>query len=516
MLRGVPLSMTSLVVTMFLLSTSAHAANTVRIVLAGDSTVTEKQGWGIGFRELLTRDVELHNLARGGRSSKSFYDEGIWAECLKLKPDYILIQFGHNDEPGKGLARETDAKTTYYENMKRYVAEARSIGAKPVLITSLTRRQFREDGKIHSSLVPYVESVKRVASEENVPLIDLHARSIEYFEKLGAEAWHHLSTKKDDGKWDATHLNPAGSRAVAPLVADELKRAVPELALYLRSMVTVPEGSSIQAAIDAATPNTIIQIAPGRYEQRVRLPKEKSGLTLRGDDASKTIITIRRSARDIDPSTGKEVGTSESYTVLIEASDCVVEGITFENSAGEGAGQAVALRTTGDRNAFRNCRFLGNQDTLYVHQGRCCFKSCYIEGRVDFIFGRSTAVFENCHIHSKNGGYVTASASPPEQPFGLVFLRCKLTGDGKQAYLGRPWKPGAATAFIECELGDHIHPEGWKAWNETDNHKSARYVEYKNTGPGAKTDSRIAWSKQLTDEEAKQYTIENVLGEWRP
>jgi len=468
-------------------------------------------------------DVELHNLARGGRSSKSFYDEGIWAECLKLKPNYILIQFGHNDEPGKGAARETDAKTTYYENMKRYVAEARAAGAKPILVTSLTRRQFRDDGKIHSSLIPYVDSVKRVATEENVQLLDLHARSIEYFEPLGAEGWHHLSSIKEDGKWDATHLNPAGSRAVATLVRDELKKVVPELAMHFKSQIIVAQDGSgqfktIQAAVDSARPNTFIDIKPGTYAERVRVPKDKPAITLRGagEDASRTIITIKRSAKDIDTTTGKEVGTSESYTVLVQGDDFVASNLTFENTAGEGAGQAVALRTTGDRMSFRNCRFLGNQDTLYVHEGRDYFSNCYIEGRVDFIFGRATAFFENCQIHSKNGGYVTASASPPEQKFGLVFLHCKLTGDGAKAYLGRPWKPGAATAFIECELGDHILPEGWKVWNQTDNHKSARYVEYKNTSPGAKPESRVEWAKQLTDDEAKEYSRDNVLGDWKP
>lgn len=500
---------------------NANATEKIRVALAGDSTVTDKQGWGLGFAELVGDDVELHNLSKGGRSSKSFYDERLWAKCLELKPDYILIQFGHNDEPGKGLARETDASTTYYENMKRYVVEARGVGTKPILVTSLTRRQFKEDGKIHSSLIPYVEAVKKVAAEEKVPLVDLHARSIEYFEKLGPEGWHHLSTMKEDGKWDATHLNPSGSRAVAPLVADELRRAVPELASYLRFQITVAQDGSaqfttIQAAVDSAAPGTIIQIKPGTYAERVRVPKDKSHITVRGEDAAKTIITIRRSAKDIDETTKKEVGTSESYTVLIQGSDFVAENITFENTSGEGAGQAVALRTTGDRNAFRNCRFLGNQDTLYVHEGRDYFENCYIEGRVDFIFGRSTAVFVNCHIHSKNGGYVTAAATPPEQKFGFVFFKCKLTGEGNPAYLGRPWKPGAATAFIECELGEHILPEGWKVWNQTENHKSTRYSEYKNTGPGAKPESRVEWAKQLSDEEAKEYNVKNILGDWKP
>jgi lysophospholipase L1-like esterase len=206
----------------------------IRLVLVGDSTVTEKEGWGLGLRELVSPDLELINMARGGRSSKSYFNEGHWAEVLKLKPDYIILQFGHNDCPGKGPERETDPNTTFYENMARYVDEARSVGAKPILITSLTRRRFREDGKIHSDLTAYADAVKRLAAEKKVPLLDLHARSIEYFDNLGPAGWQNLAPLNKEGKPDGTHLNADGSRAVAALVADELRQAVPEFAKYIK------------------------------------------------------------------------------------------------------------------------------------------------------------------------------------------------------------------------------------------------------------------------------------------
>ena len=208
----------------------------LRIVLAGDSTVTGKAGWGAAFTKLLTNEVECINLSMGGRSSKSFINEGRWAKCLELKPDYVLIQFGHNDEPGKGNDRETDPQTTYKQYMTQYIDDARAAGIKPVLITSMGRRQFGKDGKIHSSLIPYVDVVKQIAADKNVPLIDLHARSIELYEKLGKEGCEQqISPKKDTGDYDHTHLNEKGAEMIAPLVADELRKAVPELANYIRS-----------------------------------------------------------------------------------------------------------------------------------------------------------------------------------------------------------------------------------------------------------------------------------------
>ena len=212
----------------------------VRIVLVGDSTVTDKSGWGLGFKQFLADGAECLNASASGRSSKSYLDEGKWTNALALKGDYYLIQFGHNDEPGKGPERETAPDTSFTTNMTRYVNEARAIGARPVLITSLTRRSWDKSnpGKIKSSLTPYVAAVKKIASEKNVPLIDLHARSIDVCEKLGCDGCVQFSAVKVvDGTntVDTTHLNEAGSVLFGGVVAAELRKAVPELAPLLRS-----------------------------------------------------------------------------------------------------------------------------------------------------------------------------------------------------------------------------------------------------------------------------------------
>jgi pectinesterase len=267
---------------------------------------------------------------------------------------------------------------------------------------------------------------------------------------------------------------------------------------------------TVQAAVDAIPAGNrervVVLIKPGVYKERLRVARDKGPVTFRGEPgrAADTLLTFNYSAKSVE--NGKEVGTSGSYSTLIEAADFTAENVTFENSAGE-VGQAVALRTTGDRATFRNCRFLGWQDTLYTHDGRCYFEDCYIEGRVDFIFGRSTAVFNRCHIHSKNGGFVTAAATPQEAAFGYVFLDCRLTGSGEpKAYLGRPWRPYAAVAYLRCEMGPHVRPEGWDNWRNPDNEKTARFAEYQCTGPGAAPAARVRWSRQLTDDEAAKYT----------
>src|ERR1035438_4492920 len=158
----------------------------VKIVLVGDSTVNDEGGWGPGFRASFDQRVEVVNLAKNGRSSKNFRDEGLWGPALAAKADYILIQFGHNDVPGKGPDRETDAETTYRENLARYVAEARAAGAIPVLVTSIVRRNFTPDGRFQpDSLVPHVEAVRALAAEKHVPLMDLYALTLAQAEKLG-------------------------------------------------------------------------------------------------------------------------------------------------------------------------------------------------------------------------------------------------------------------------------------------------------------------------------------------
>ncbi len=201
------------------------------IVLVGDSTVTDTSGWGLGFKRYLNQNAECTNTAANGRSSRSFINEGRWKRALELKGDYYLIQFGHNDEHGKGPDRETDANTTYHDFMARYVDEARAIGAKPILVTSLVRRQWDKsgNGKINSTLEPYVEAVKKLAVEENVPLINLHARSKELCERFGKQKCIEFSPIKGTNEIDNTHLNEKGSVLFAQLVVQELVKVVPEL-----------------------------------------------------------------------------------------------------------------------------------------------------------------------------------------------------------------------------------------------------------------------------------------------
>jgi pectinesterase len=211
----------------------------VRIALAGDSTVTDQSGWGLGFAARLGPDAECLNVARSGRSSRSYINEGHWKKLLEAKPDIILIQFGHNDQPGKGPERETDPGTTYREFLARYVDEARAIGARPILITSLARRHFTPEGKIRSDLGPYADAVKVVAAEKKVPFIDLHTRSIALLERLGPQASAEFDPKpKDDGKAagpDRTHLSPTGSAVFGTLVAEDLVKVDPALAPYFKS-----------------------------------------------------------------------------------------------------------------------------------------------------------------------------------------------------------------------------------------------------------------------------------------
>lgn len=212
------------------------AAAPLKIVLVGDSTVNDGGGWGYGFKQCLIGDVVCTNVAANGRSSKSFITEGRWTNALALKGDYYLIQFGHNDEPGKGPARETDPATTYPENLARFVDEVRAVGGRPVLVTSLTRRNFdpTKPSQLLPSLQAYAAATRKVAQEKKVPLIDLNARSAAWCEKIGPAATAKYNPHKKDGSPDTTHLNPEGRLIFGRMVAEELRGAVPELVAYLR------------------------------------------------------------------------------------------------------------------------------------------------------------------------------------------------------------------------------------------------------------------------------------------
>ncbi len=212
----------------------------IRVTLVGDSTVAEDGGWGPGFRASFGPPVETTNLAANGRSSKSFRAEKRWDAVIAGKPDYVLIQFGHNDVPGKGPDRETDAATTFRENMARYVDDARAAGAIPVLVTSIVRRNFGADGKLRTdSLAPYVSAVRSLAAERHIPLIDLYQLTWEQADKLGNHGCEAtIGAVDDQGKPDHTHLAPRGQAVIGAMAAHEFASLFPALKPYLHELET--------------------------------------------------------------------------------------------------------------------------------------------------------------------------------------------------------------------------------------------------------------------------------------
>jgi PelA/Pel-15E family pectate lyase len=227
----------------------AASAAPVKIVLVGDSTVNDEGGWGPGFRASFGPEIQIVNLALNGRSSKSFRDEGAWAKVAPERPDYVMIQFGHNDGPGKGPDRETQPETTYRANMERYVEEVRAMHATPVLVTSIVRRVFDADGHVkRDSLVPYVEALRRLAREKSVPLIDLYAMTLEQTERLGPAAADSLGRNDDQGKPDRTHLGPKGQTEIGVMAAREFVRIAPQLNTARHDLVSWRNALSQPAA----------------------------------------------------------------------------------------------------------------------------------------------------------------------------------------------------------------------------------------------------------------------------
>nr|WP_199158887.1 pectinesterase family protein [Pedobacter sp. ASV2] len=275
---------------------------------------------------------------------------------------------------------------------------------------------------------------------------------------------------------------------------------------------------AIHAVPDFRKTITIIFIKKGTYKEKLVLAASKQNVKLVGESRDETILTYDDFAQKKN-AFGEEKGTSGSSSFYIYGENFIAENITFENSSGP-VGQAVAVWAGGDKMIFNNCRFLGFQDTLYTYGGnnRQYYKNCYIEGTVDFIFGASTAWFETCTIFCKKAGYITAASTADTTKYGYVFNQCKVIGNAPENsfYLGRPWRPYAKVAYLNCVLPELIKPEGWHNWSKESNEKTAFYAEYKSTGKGSKIDKRVSWSHQLTKEEYKLYTLENVFRGWIP
>jgi len=343
---------------------------------------------------------------------------------------------------------------------------------------------------------------------------------------------------------NATPVDAAGAAAGEPLNCDarfvpmeeiptapELKGKVPEEdpALYVAADGT-GDFYSIQRALDVAKPGSIISVAPGEYREVLTVTKPHITIRSHKTDASRTVVVNDRNA-------GENGGTFKSATVNVTADDFFAENVTFENDfnkthaqATQGS-QALAVLVTGDRARFHNVRLLGNQDTVYSATKNCgpdgknCvptrqyFSDCYIAGNVDFIFGDSKAVFENCEIHSTphGGGYITAQSKHyPEQDSGFVLDRCRLTQDEGvtgPVFLGRPWRAYATVVYLNTEMGAKIAPAGFREWHPGETHalETVYYAEFDSTGPGAHKGERDAHVHELTAEEAKQWEPKTFL-----
>ena len=522
------------------------ATSSFTVHLMGDSTMAEKdlskgnpeRGWGMMFQNYLDEGATVVNYAQNGRSTKSFIDLGLWSKVENaVQPgDFVFIQFGHNDAKESDTTRFAAPWGAYQDNLRLFVDGVRTKGGTPVLLTPVARRWFKENGLDRNCHGDYPAAMKAVAEEKGVTLLDMTTASLDWLESIGDEAsrpYYMISTGKDDN----THTVACGARKLAELVCGLVREQLPEVAVHLivpYDFVVSATGHgdflTVQEAVNAL-PNyshneiSTVFIRNGVYKECVNIPHTKFRVHFIGEDAEKTVITNDNYAKRLWPGRDFAVGTSGSATIYIHASYITFENISFENTAGEGKeiGQAVAVFTDGDFLFFRNCRFLGNQDTLYTYGRygkfggikRNYFLDCYIEGTTDFIFGTSIAYFENCTIHSKKNSYVTAASTLQGEKYGYVFKNCKLTADPgiTKCYLGRPWGAYAKTVFIDCELGEHILPEGWHDWEKEgkpDTKKNSYYAEYGSTGPGAEG-PRVKWAHKLKARQLKDYTFEKVM-----
>lgn len=263
---------------------------------------------------------------------------------------------------------------------------------------------------------------------------------------------------------------------------------------------------------DYRNKETTVYIKNGIYKEKLVLPDSKTYITFIGESPDKTILTYDDYATRLNIF-GEELGTTGSSSFFIFGDHFTARNLTFENSAGP-VGQAVAVRVDSNHSVFENCRFIGNQDTMYLHAENSYqyYKNCYVEGTVDFIFGSSTAFFEDCELYSKSKGFVTAASTPANATDGFIFLNCRFTGTAPEdsVYLGRPWRNYARTVLINCQLGGHIKKEGWHNWGKNKAERTVFYAEYNSTGAGA-NGKRVSWAKKLNSKKAAKYLLPEVI-----
>lgn len=322
-----------------------------------------------------------------------------------------------------------------------------------------------------------------------------------------------------------------------------------------RVIVVAKDGSGdftkIQEAInkvpDNSSKRTVIYLKKGLYdEEKLIVPEFKQNITLIGEDRENTIISYH--IYDCKSEISANKCPAESYdlwkdnkdlvrtsaTLTVKGDGFIAENLTIENTAGP-VGQALAITITADKGIYRNCSFLGYQDTVYLWTSgkRSYFENCLILGRTDYIYGGGIGYFNQCEIRSWGNGWITAPSTPENQKYGFIFSHCRLTyvdnsprkgDDGGLIALGRPWHNYPKVAWLNCEMTEMIHPLGWPTkWNMdyADTSAKLELFEYNNTGKGANMSGRAKWAglRALTDKEAEEYTVEAVLSgadSWNP
>ncbi|KAL4086216.1 hypothetical protein PRIC1_014347 [Phytophthora ramorum] len=284
---------------------------------------------------------------------------------------------------------------------------------------------------------------------------------------------------------------------------------------YAGSFKTVSEGV-------AHLPNTTVEhtlfVFPGVYKEQVVVPKLKGSLVVQGYTCNamsyadnEVTLTHAMAQKDVPASitSGRDAYTS---TLWLKPNNVKVYNLNVANTAGN-VGQAIAMKVDGTNYGFYACNLTGYQDTLYANKGPELFARSYISGAVDFIFGLyAKAWFESCDFESVGKGCVTADGRNNDtNPSYYVFNNARVFGSGGTgtAFLGRPWKPYARVVWQNSELSDVINPQGWQEWNNDPNTQNVYFKEFNNSGPGATTDKRAAFSGQL----AASVAITDILGE---
>ncbi|MGC4087776.1 MAG: pectinesterase family protein [Polyangiaceae bacterium] len=274
--------------------------------------------------------------------------------------------------------------------------------------------------------------------------------------------------------------------------------------------------TKVQAAIDSIASGSSarirINVKSGTYYEQIKV-EGRTNLCLVGAGATNTILTFDDSAAKAQTRTGSTVN---GYSFTVNANDFSAANIAFENTCIT-CGQATALGLTALRNQFLNVRVLGMQDTLYLKKGSQYFRNSYAEGNVDFVFGASVALLENCELHSRVGGVLVAPNTDISSPYGFVIRGGKLTAPStlgaKSVALGRPWEQNGAAVFLKVDMGAHISAAGFIPMGDAVPEK-ARFGEYLSTGPGGDSSARTRY--QISASQAALYTLSNLFGAWVP